>query len=116
VADDYCYLTTTGRRSGKPHRIEIWYALQGDTLYVMAGGRERADWVQNLLADPEVTVEIDGVTRAARARPVEGEHDEETARTLIFDKYASRYRDDLTSWRGQALPIALALGPPIGGP
>ena len=28
AADDYCYLTTTGRRSGRPHRIEIWYAAR----------------------------------------------------------------------------------------
>jgi hypothetical protein len=30
--DDYCYLTTTGRRTARPHRIEIWYATEGDTL------------------------------------------------------------------------------------
>jgi len=22
---EYCYLTTTGRRSGRAHRIEIWF-------------------------------------------------------------------------------------------
>lgn len=36
--DDYCYLTTTGRRSGCPHRIEVWYAAEGPTLYLLAGG------------------------------------------------------------------------------
>src|SRR6185312_13518616 len=34
---DYCYITTTGRRSGKPHTIEIWFALDGRTLYLLAG-------------------------------------------------------------------------------
>jgi hypothetical protein len=30
---DYCYVTTTGRRTGSPHTIEIWFALHEDTVY-----------------------------------------------------------------------------------
>ena len=61
AADDYCYLTTRGRRTGRPHRIEIWYATGGDeaSLYLLAGGGRSSDWVQNLLADPNVQVELD---------------------------------------------------------
>lgn len=29
--EDYCYLTTTGRVSGKPHTVEIWFGASGDT-------------------------------------------------------------------------------------
>jgi len=42
----YVYLTTTGRRTGRPHTIEIWYAVQDGRIYLMAGGRDRADWVR----------------------------------------------------------------------
>ena len=56
MGDDYCYLTTTGRRSGRPHRIEIWYARSGETLYLLAGGGRPSDWVRNRLADPAVSV------------------------------------------------------------
>jgi deazaflavin-dependent oxidoreductase (nitroreductase family) len=67
----FCYLTTTGRVSGRPHTIEIWFALRDRTLYLLSGGRDRSDWVRNLLAHPEVTVRIgrrDAPTLAARAR------------------------------------------------
>ena len=37
--EDYCYLTTTGRVSGEPREIEIWFGLAGDTLYMLSGGR-----------------------------------------------------------------------------
>jgi len=37
--EDFCHLTTTGRNSGRPHTIEIWFALHGQTLYMLAGGR-----------------------------------------------------------------------------
>ena len=30
---DVCYLTTTGRITGRPHEIEIWFAVREATLY-----------------------------------------------------------------------------------
>jgi len=49
-SDDYLYLTTTGRHSGNPHRVEIWFALSGATAYLLSGRGERSDWVRNLRA------------------------------------------------------------------
>ncbi len=57
-AADYCYITTTGRVTGKPHTIEIWFGLEGRTLYVLAGGGQRADFVRNAMKQPNVTVRI----------------------------------------------------------
>lgn len=45
---DYCYVTTTGRRSGNPHTIEIWFAQHGGRVYLLSGGGEASDWVKNL--------------------------------------------------------------------
>ena len=117
AADDYCYLTTTGRRTGRPHRIEIWYArapsdVAGDaTLYLLAGGGRSSDWVRNLLADGHVRVELDGETRRARARVVEDADEAARARSLVFSKYQPRYEDDLADWRERSLPVALSLPP-----
>jgi hypothetical protein len=47
--EDYCYLTTKGRVSGRPHEIEIWFGVHGNTLYLLSGGGEESDWVKNLL-------------------------------------------------------------------
>jgi deazaflavin-dependent oxidoreductase (nitroreductase family) len=107
--DDFCYLTTTGRRTGRPHRIEIWYAAHGDTLYLLAGGGHSSDWVQNVAADPAVVVEVDGTTRSGRGRVVEGGDEAERARSLVVAKYSPRYGGDLTEWRGRALPVAIDL-------
>ncbi|MFP5376203.1 MAG: nitroreductase family deazaflavin-dependent oxidoreductase [Acidimicrobiia bacterium] len=107
--DDYCHLTTTGRRTGRPHRIEIWYAAEGNTLYLLAGGGRSSDWVRNLCADPNVLVELGGDVRPGLARVVETGHEADTARALVFGKYAPRYGGDLTAWRRSALPIAVDL-------
>ena len=41
--EDFCYLTTTDRVSGRPHTIEIWYVLNGRTMYLLSGGE--AAWI-----------------------------------------------------------------------
>jgi deazaflavin-dependent oxidoreductase (nitroreductase family) len=107
--DDYCYLTTTGRVSGRPHEIEIWFALDGTTLFLLAGARERSDWVRNLMADATVTVRVGDSRFAATARVVDADSaDDERARTLVFVKYAPTNRD-LAGWRVAALPVAIDL-------
>jgi hypothetical protein len=35
--EDFCYLTTVGRVTGRPHTIEIWFAREGSTLYMLSG-------------------------------------------------------------------------------
>jgi deazaflavin-dependent oxidoreductase (nitroreductase family) len=109
-SEDYLYLTTAGRHSGNPHRIEIWFALSGATAYLLSGGGERSDWVRNLRGDPSVGVRIGDRELTATARVVEPGTDEDAlARRLVFDKYARGYSGDLTAWRGSALPVALDL-------
>jgi len=105
--DDYCYLTTTGRVSGEPREIEIWFGLVGRTLYMLSGGRDRSNWVRNLLDQPEVSVRIGSATEPGRARVVEDRGEDERARGLLFDKYSARYSGDLEDWRRTALPIAV---------
>ena len=110
AAEDYCYLTTTGRVSGEPREIEIWFALEGGSLYMLSGGRDRADWVRNLLKEPSVERADRG--RAAR-RPCargRGAAEDALARRLLFEKYSSRYGGDLDSWRQNALPVAIDFG------
>jgi deazaflavin-dependent oxidoreductase (nitroreductase family) len=120
ATEDYCYLTTTGRVSGEPREIEIWFGLvlaetaprpsgRGATVYMLSGGGDRSNWVQNLLREPSVTVRIGGVTRPGRARIVEEPDEDEQARRLLFDKYSGRYGGDLGDWRRTALPIAVDL-------
>jgi deazaflavin-dependent oxidoreductase (nitroreductase family) len=104
---DYCYLTTTGRVSGKPREIEIWFALEAGRLYMLSGGGDRSHWVRNLQQDPAVTVRIGDVTRPGQARLVQDREEGELARRLLFDKYSSRYGGDLGNWRRTAQPVAV---------
>ena len=53
-------LTTTGRRSGRPHTVPLPYLADGDTMIVVgsaSGAEHHPAWVLNLIADPRVTVQ-----------------------------------------------------------
>jgi deazaflavin-dependent oxidoreductase (nitroreductase family) len=109
--DDFCYLVTTGRVTGRPHEIEIWFATDGDTFYLLAGAGDRSDWVRNLRASPRVTVRVRDTTYAATARVVDPPDEQRRARTLVFAKYQPRSNGSLDAWREYALPVALELEP-----
>ena len=109
ASESYCYLTTTGRVSGKPREIEIWFGLDGDTLFMLSGGRERSDWVKNLTRDPEVRVRIRDQSLQGTARIVTDQDEDARARRLLLEKYTPGYSGDLSDWGETALPVAVDL-------
>lgn len=104
--EDYCYLTTTGRVTGRPHEIEIWFVVHDSTIHLLSGGMGRSDWVKNLLKNPAVTVRIAKHTFHATARIVKDEAEEMLARNLLADKYHERESDgSLSEWAQTALVV-----------
>lgn len=107
--EDYCYLTTTGRLTGNPHEIEIWFGVQNSSIYLMAGNH-RSDWVKNLLKDPNVTVRIAKHNFIGTARVVKNEQEEIMVHNRLADKYKERETDGaLSEWARTALPVAIDL-------
>lgn len=109
ASEAFCYITTTGRRTGNPHEIEIWFALNDRTLYMLSGGRERSDWVRNIVQTPQVKVRIAGTTLDGRGRTVTDPEEDALARRLLLDKYSPTYAGDLSDWGRSALPVAIDL-------
>ncbi|HCI79286.1 MAG TPA: nitroreductase family deazaflavin-dependent oxidoreductase [Ktedonobacter sp.] len=110
--ENFCYLTTTGRRSGKPHTIEIWFALKGNTLYMLSGGRDKSDWVRNISQHPDVQVRIRESVFNGQARVVRADTDAQEdalARDIVYDKYTARGENDLIGWSHTSLPVAVDL-------
>ncbi len=107
AGDDFCYLTTTGRVTGRPHTIEIWFAVERNTLFMLAGGGERSDWVKNAAETPEVDVRIRDVHFSGPARRVTEPDEDALARRIVVAKYQPRSGDELDSWGRTSLPIAV---------
>jgi len=65
---EFLYLTTTGRRSGQPREIEIWFTHHEGRYYLIAEHRDQANWVQNLRANPQVHIRVAGSSMEGTAR------------------------------------------------
>jgi deazaflavin-dependent oxidoreductase (nitroreductase family) len=76
---EFLYLTTTGRRSGRPREIEIWFTVRGGRYYVVAEHGETAQWVRNLRAEPRVRVRVGAEAFEGRARVVDPASEPELA-------------------------------------
>jgi deazaflavin-dependent oxidoreductase (nitroreductase family) len=104
----FAYLTTTGRRTGTPHRIEIWFALDQDQVFLISGGRDRADWVRNIQANPAITIELGTESFDGTAEIIAPDSPEDhLARQLLVEKY--RQGNDLEEWGRTSLPVRITL-------
>jgi deazaflavin-dependent oxidoreductase (nitroreductase family) len=105
--DDFCYLTTTGRVTGRAHTIEIWFAIDGTTLYMLSGGGNRADWIKNALRTPDVRIRIRETHFRGKARLIDDPAEDATARRIVVQKYQPTYESELDTWGRTSLPLAV---------
>jgi deazaflavin-dependent oxidoreductase (nitroreductase family) len=78
----FLYLTTTGRRSGRPREIEIWFTRHRGRYYLVAEHGEAAQWVRNLRAQAGVTVRVGDETFRGRACVVAAEAEPEVVQAV----------------------------------
>lgn len=107
------YLRTRGRVTGQPHEVEIWFAVDGGTVYLLSGSGGRSDWCRNLDNNPSATFTVDGSVYPVLGRRVTDSNEDARARQAVFDKYASRYGGDLVDWRDASAPFALDIQPSV---
>jgi deazaflavin-dependent oxidoreductase (nitroreductase family) len=107
LADEpYVYITTKGRKTGLPRRIEIWFVSWNGSIYVLAEHGHRAQWVMNVVANARVGLELGGRTSEATARVLDETSDAEawkTAQELACKKYG---------W-GEGLPVEIRPDTPL---
>ena len=58
MAEHFLYLTTTGRTTGQPRGIEIWFVEHAGRYYVVSERREDSGWVKNLRKEPRVRFSV----------------------------------------------------------
>ncbi|HZZ60828.1 MAG TPA: nitroreductase/quinone reductase family protein [Roseiarcus sp.] len=82
----YLYLTTTGRVTGRPREIEIWFIEHCGRFYLVAE-RESANWVRNIQSKPQVKVQVGDAGLNAIARVVHNDREPQLAATVkaLFD-------------------------------
>jgi deazaflavin-dependent oxidoreductase (nitroreductase family) len=108
--DSLIDITTRGRKTGQPHRIEIrFHNLEGN-LYLMGRPPRPRDWYANLLAHPEFTFHLKQSVRAdlpARATPM---LDQDGRRAILaaIHQELGRYQD-IEAWIERSPLVAVEL-------
>ena len=91
-------ITTKGRRTGLPRRIEIWFHNLDGHLYITGLPGPR-DWYANLLAHPQFTFHLKSTIQAdlpARARLIVDQAERREVLTEILRKLGEGR--DLDAW------------------
>ena len=101
----YCYLTTVGRVTGRPHTIEIWYVVHDGSAWLFTEPDGGTDWVRNLRREPRVMLRVGPVEVVARASVVEVPEDA-NVRRAVADRYKST-DDGLDDWARGALVVCV---------
>ena len=89
-------ITTTGRKTGQPRRIEIVFHKIGDRIYISGIPRpQKRDWLLNLEAEPRFTFHVKGRTKADLAAVARVIDDESERRRLLPYVARAWRRNDL---------------------
>ena len=67
----FLYLTTRGWKSGKQHRIEIWFVEYKERYYIISERLGSAHWVQNIKHNPKVSFSINDSVVKGNARIID---------------------------------------------
>ena len=96
-------LTTKGRKSGTQHTTPLIYGQDGDLLLIVGsygGAARHPQWYLNLVANPEIEVQVLADKFRARARPAEGEEKARLWKTMTavwpaYDEYQGRTKREI---------------------
>ena len=94
----FLYLNSNGWKTGRHHRIEIWFVEYNGRYYIMSERKKKAHWVQNIMNNPIVSFTVNNKTFDGKAKIIEESDDANSnlipdVCRLMYDKY--RWSDGL---------------------
>ena len=88
-------ITVTGRSSGRTHSCPIWFALDGNTLYLIPVRGSDTEWYKNVLKTPTIRLATrGGKTLTASARLIT----DKAQLDNILEKFRDKYGRNVKSY------------------
>jgi len=99
ASQKFIHLTTSGRRSGKSHTVELWFTNRNGKVYLSHEGEE-TDWMKNIKKNSQVSFEIDGKNFNGKARHLEdGTEEAWIGKVALYEKYYRKAtREVIKDW------------------
>lgn len=94
----YIYLTTLGRRTGKTHTVELWFAIANGGIYLSHEGGA-TDWMRNIQARPRVWARVGSLKFEAEGRVGLRGEEREVGKKALYEKYYGKAsREVIDDW------------------
>ena len=87
-------ITVTGRTSGRSLSYPVWFALEGEKLYLIPVKGSDTDWSKNLRKTPTIRLEARGKTLTASARFLT----DEAQLGQVLEKFRDKYGRNVKSY------------------
>ena len=84
--EQFAYMTTIGRKSGRSHTVELWFALADGKIYLSHEGAA-TDWMRNISSNSRVSVKVGGVNVEAEAVILNGGIAIKAGQRSLYEKY-----------------------------
>jgi deazaflavin-dependent oxidoreductase (nitroreductase family) len=80
-------ITVTGRKSGRPISIPVWFVLEDDTLYLLPVQGSNTQWYKNALKNPAIRIDARGEEAELKTVPIT---DAATVSSVV-EKFRGKY-------------------------
>jgi deazaflavin-dependent oxidoreductase (nitroreductase family) len=84
--EKFAYLTTIGRKTRKPHTVELWFAYAGGKIFLSHEGKY-TDWMRNIINDRRVHLRIGKLDLEADARILGAGELQDLGKISLYEKY-----------------------------
>jgi deazaflavin-dependent oxidoreductase (nitroreductase family) len=84
--EKFAYLTTVGRKTGKPHIVELWFSFADGKIFLSHEG-DYTDWMRNITHEARVQLRIGSLSLEADATIVSESSARELGKTSLYEKY-----------------------------
>lgn len=104
----FIHLTTKGRKTGRPHTVELWFALGEGKVYLSHEGHE-TDWMKNIKQNGQVSFEIGGKNFTGKAYYIKEATDEAwRCKVALYEKYYGKAaKEVIEDWFSLSKLIAI---------
>ena len=84
--EKFVYLTTLGRKTGRPHTVELWFAFAGSKIFLSHEGKY-TDWMKNIIHGTRVRARVGRLNLEADAIVLKEAKLQELAKKSLYEKY-----------------------------
>lgn len=80
-------ITVKGRCTGKTYTTPVWFVHKGNKIFLLPVNGSDINWYKNILADPSMTLTVDGESLKVKAKPT----DEQEQVKETIDMFKANY-------------------------